>query len=176
VWIASNELSVHWFQKLVKVSPQRDVEAVDAFVEQFAAALVDAGMPRMPALVFAALLASDDGQLTADDLVAQLGISRAAVSGAVQYLTRVGSLSRRRQPGSRREHYALQDETWYEMVARREQILDRWIATSRAGVAALGASTPAGARLAESLAFFEFLRREMTALLARWQEERAGRR
>lgn len=150
--------------------PTRDPQAVDDFVEQFAAVLVDAGVPRMPALVFAALLACDSGRLTADELMTQLRISRAAVSGAVQYLSHVGLLRRDRQPGSRREQYALQDETWYEVVARRERILDHWIGTTRAGIAALGATTPAGRRLSESLAFFEFLRSEMSALLARWRE------
>jgi DNA-binding transcriptional regulator GbsR (MarR family) len=151
---------------------RRNEQAVAEFVERFAAALVDAGVPRMPALVFAALLATDSGRLTADELTAQLQVSRAAVSGAVQYLQRVGLLGRERRPGSRREQYALQDDTWYELVARREQILDRWIAASRAGVEALGTATPAGIRVAESLAFFEFLRTEMPALLVRWRATR----
>jgi DNA-binding transcriptional regulator GbsR (MarR family) len=126
----------------------------------------------MPALVFTALLATDSGRLTADELTEQLQVSRAAISGAVRYLSQVGMLSRERQPGSRRDQYALSDDTWYELVARREQILDRWITATRAGVDALGAATPAGDRLAESLAFFEFLRKEMPALLARWREQR----
>jgi DNA-binding transcriptional regulator GbsR (MarR family) len=150
---------------------KRDTAAVERFVESFASALVDAGIPRMPALVFVAVLASDDGRLTADQLMTQLQVSRAAVSGAVQYLAHVGLLRRERQPASRREHYALQNETWYELVARREQILDRWIATSRDGVQALDPTTPAGRRVAESLAFFEFLRQELPALLARWRTQ-----
>jgi len=150
--------------------------AVGRFVESFASALVEAGVPHMPALVFAALLATDAGGLTADELATQLQVSRAAISGAVNYLGRVGLTTRERQPGTRRYRYVLQDPTWYELVARRERILDRWIATTREGVDALGPSTPAGQRLAESLAFFEFLRREMPALLARWREQQADPR
>jgi hypothetical protein len=62
------------------------------------------------------------------------------------------------------------------MVARREQVLDKWIATTRAGVEAVGPATDAGRRLSESLAFFEFLQTEMPALLARWraQQTRSG--
>ena len=52
-------------------APGRDDQEVRRFVAQgFASALVDAGMPRMPALVFVALLATDGGGLTADELVA----------------------------------------------------------------------------------------------------------
>jgi DNA-binding transcriptional regulator GbsR (MarR family) len=155
-------------------APGRDEEAVERFVEGFASALVDAGVPHMPALVFVALLATDSGGLTADELAVRLQVSRAAISGAVNYLDRIALTSRERQPGTRRFRYVLRDPTWYELVARRERILDRWIVTARDGVDALGPETPAGRRLAESLAFFEFLAREMPALLARWRAQRRG--
>ena len=154
----------------------RDEKEVRRFVESFASALVDAGMPQMPALVFVALLATDGGGLTADELAAQLQVSRAAISGAVNYLGHVGLTTRERQPGTRRQRYVLQNPTWYELIARREQILDRWIATTREGVNALGPTTPAGQRLAESLAFFEFLSTELHDLLARWREHRSDQR
>ena len=64
-----------------------------------------------------------------------------------------------------------------QLVARRERLLDRWITDTRAGIDAVGPQTPAGFRLAESLAFFEFLRAEMPAMLARWRDHQAdGRR
>jgi DNA-binding transcriptional regulator GbsR (MarR family) len=157
----------------MRTDPRTDDQAVRRFVESFASALVEAGVPNMPALVFVTLLATDAGGLTADELAAQLQVSRAAISGAVNYLGQVGLTTRERQPGSRRYRYVLRDPTWYELVARRERLLDRWIATTREGVEALGPSTPAGRRLAESLAFFEFLREEMPGLLARWRQKQA---
>ena len=144
------------------------------FVESFASALVQAGVPQMPALVFVALLATDDDGLTADGLAVQLQVSRAAISGAVNYLGPLGLITRERQPGTRRYRYVLQDPTWYELVARRERLLDRWITTTREGIDALGPTTPAGQRLAESLAFFEVLQREMPALLSRWREQQTN--
>jgi len=150
----------------------RDEAAVHRFVESFASALVDAGMPQMPALVFVALLASDEGGLTAEELATQLQVSRAAVSGAVKYTGQVGLTTRERQPGTRRHRYVLESPSWYELVARRERVLERWIATARDGVDALGPTTPAGQRLGESLAFFEFLRDELSSVLVRWQERR----
>ncbi len=149
-----------------------DPAAVRRFIESFASALVDAGVPHMPALVFVTLLVAEGDGLTADELAADLQVSRAAISGAVSYLGHVGLTTRERQPGSRRYRYVLEDPTWYEMVARRERILDRWIATTREGVEAVGATTPAGQRLGESLAFFEFLREEMPAMLDRWRARR----
>lgn len=156
------------------MAPAPDGDQVDptGFVEDFAAALTEAGIPRMPALVFAALLATESGALTAEQLADGLQISRAAVSGAVKYLGQIGMVRRQRQPGSRRELYVLQDPTWYEAVARREQVMDRWIATTRDGVAALGEDTTAGQRLSESLAFFEFLGEELHGILERWQQRK----
>lgn len=151
-------------------SPGRDEDGVRRFVESFGSALVEAGMPQMPALVFVALLASDNGALTAEQLGMQLGVSRAAVSGAVKYLTHVGLITRERQPGTRQQLYVLESPSWYEQVSRRERLLERWISTTREGVKALGPHTPAGQRLNESLAFWEFLREEMGSIIIRWQE------
>jgi DNA-binding transcriptional regulator GbsR (MarR family) len=139
------------------------------FIERFASALTDAGMPRMPARVFVALLASYDGSMTATELAELLHVSPAAVSGAVRYLQQVNVVGRERRPDSRRDHYRLLDDTWYEMTLRREQLMSRWIAAGREGVEVLGADTPAGARMAESVAFFEFVRAELPALIERWR-------
>ena len=102
-------------------------EEVARFVERFASVLVEAGMPRMPARVFVALLATDSGRLTAAELAELLQVSPAAVSGAVRYLAQVSlvdpraraRLAARRLPRS-------QDDLWYEAIVRREQLLTRW--------------------------------------------------
>ncbi|HWJ40778.1 MAG TPA: MarR family transcriptional regulator, partial [Candidatus Limnocylindrales bacterium] len=64
------------------------------FVERFASVLTESGFPRMPARVFAALLATDSGRLTAAELAALLHVSAAAISGAVSYLVQVNLASR----------------------------------------------------------------------------------
>ncbi|MFG3550911.1 GbsR/MarR family transcriptional regulator [Streptomyces sp. NPDC047725] len=150
----------------------RDPEAVSRFVEGFAAQLVEAGMQRMPARVFAALLASDSGTLTSAELGGQLQVSPAAVSGAVRYLAQQHMVSREREPGSRRERYRVHSNQWYEALTNREAVLKRWEAALREGVASLGAGTPAGRRMAETLAFFEFVDDEIAAMMERWREHR----
>ena len=138
----------------------RDAEAVSKFVESFAAQLVEAGMQRMPARVFAALLSSDEGSMTSAELGEQLRISPAAVSGAVRYLAQTHMVSREREPGSRRERYRVHGDQWYEALTNREAVIKRWEVALREGVTSLGADTPAGRRMAETLAFFEFLEGE----------------
>ncbi|MFI8102747.1 GbsR/MarR family transcriptional regulator [Streptomyces sp. NPDC086023] len=151
----------------------RDAEAVSRFVERFAAQLTDAGMQRMAARVFAALLVSDRGAMTSAELSEALSISPAAVSGAIAYLSRVDMVSREREPGSRRDRYVLHNAIWYETFTRRDQLLDRWETTLREGAATLGPDSPAGARVAETAAFFAFLRQEILGMMDRWRAHRA---
>jgi DNA-binding transcriptional regulator GbsR (MarR family) len=152
---------------------ERDQEAVARFIERFGSNLTDAGIPRLPARVFVALLASDSGRLTAAELAGQLQVSPAAVSGAVRYLTQVNLASREREPGTRRDVYRVFDDAWYEAALRREPLLRTWDLSLREGIEALGPETPAAARLAESLKFIEFLEAELPALLKRWAEHKA---
>ncbi|MEU2680025.1 MarR family transcriptional regulator [Streptomyces sp. NPDC007107] len=154
----------------------RDEEAVSRFVERFAAEMTEAGMQRMAARVFAALLAADDGSMTSADLGRQLRISPAAVSGAINYLTQVSMVGRERDPGSRRDRYRLHDEIWYATFANRDQVLTRWERTLKDGARSLGEDTPAGARLAETAEFFEFMQAELVGVLDRWRERRTSSR
>jgi DNA-binding transcriptional regulator GbsR (MarR family) len=150
----------------------RDPAVVSQFVEQFAAVLTETGFPRMPARLFAALLASDSGTMTAPDLAGLLRISPAAISGAVRYLTQVNLVSREHEPGSRRERYRVHSDVWYEAMARRDRVLSRCEQSLRKGIELLGRNTGAGARMAETLAFFEFIQGELHSLLDRWRERK----
>ncbi|MGW4807097.1 GbsR/MarR family transcriptional regulator [Kitasatospora sp. NPDC004272] len=152
---------------------QRDPAVVGEFVERFAAVLVDAGFPRMPARVFTALLTSDSGRLTSAELGELLRVSPAAVSGAVRYLVQVDLVRREHEPGSRRDHYRIHDHVWYEATTNRDRTLARWETGLVEGIEALGPDTPAGRRLAESLEFFGFLRVELARMMDRWRTRRA---
>ncbi|MFF3495930.1 GbsR/MarR family transcriptional regulator [Streptomyces sp. NPDC002795] len=147
-------------------------EARSRFIERFAAQLVDAGMSRMPSRVFAALLASDSGALTSAELGQQLQVSPAAVSGAVRYLTQQHMVVREREPGTRRDLFRVHSNQWYEALGSRDSVMKRWEDALREGVESLGADTPAGRRIGETLAFFEFVQVELAGLLERWREHR----
>lgn len=151
-----------------------DLAAAARFTEHFAAQLVWAGMPRMPARVFAALLASDSGALTAAELGERLHVSPAAVSGAVRYLTQQFMVTREREPGSRRDLFRVHSNQWYEALTNRDSVLQRWESALREGIGHLGPDSPAGHRLAETLAFFEFLQEELAGMMSRWRTRRAA--
>lgn len=164
---------IRYIHNIVKIM-KHPVEKRSAFIERFASVLTESGFPRMPARVFAALLATDSGRLTVAELVELLHVSPAAISGAVRYLVQVNLASREVAQGSRREHYRVHSEIWYEAMARKDQVLERCERSLREGIDVVGRDTPAGARIAETLEFFEFLQHEMPALLERWRERKAG--
>jgi predicted transcriptional regulator len=162
---------LHYFHDIVKVVNRDKSRA--GFIERFASVLTQSGFPRMPARVFAALLATDSGRLTAAELAGLLHVSPAAISGAVSYLVQVNLASREAEPGSRREHYRVHNETWYEAIASKDQVLARCERSLREGIDVVGRDTAAGARIAETLAFFEFIQTELPAMLERWRLRKA---
>jgi DNA-binding transcriptional regulator GbsR (MarR family) len=149
-------------------------DALFGYIERFAAVLVIAGFPPMPARVFVALLVTDSGRLSAAELAAMLRISPAAVSGAVRYLIQVGLVHKERVPGSRRDYYRMPDNMWDDMLRLRDQVMSRWTALVREGIDLVGADTPAGQRMAEQAAFLEFVSKELGEILDRWERYRAG--
>jgi DNA-binding transcriptional regulator GbsR (MarR family) len=146
----------------------RDPAAVRGFIGSFTSQLTQAGFPRTPARIFVALLTSDSSRLTAAELGELLQTSPASVSGGVRYLIQVGLVTAEGEPGSRRQHYRMPADVWDEIVRLRDRQFARWVTELRDGVAALGSATPAGARMADTVRYFEFLSMEMSRMLARW--------
>ena len=142
------------------------------YIERFAAVLVAAGFPPMPARVFVALLITDSGRLSAAELAGMLRISPAAVSGGVRYLIQLGLVHKERVPGSRRDYYRMPGNMWDDLLRMRDQVMSRWTALAREGIDLVGPDTPAGGRLAEQAAFLEFVTKELSAVLARWERYR----
>jgi DNA-binding transcriptional ArsR family regulator len=151
-------------------APDRDPAAIGAFIERFAGILFAAGMPRMPARVFAALLAADASRLSAADLASVLGVSPAAVSGAVRYLAQVHLVTTAGQPGSRRLSYSVPEDVWPQLVEARNTMLSRLSATLLDGAAVLGPGTPAGNRLTRSSQYFDFVLEDIAVAQRRWRE------
>lgn len=145
------------------------------FVENMAAAFVDAGMQRMASRVFAAVLASPEAALTPSEIGAQLQVSAGAVSGAVGYLEQTGMIRRTHVPGSRHSLITLGDDIWYEAFASRNPILERWRDLAAEGIDELPAGGPAAERLSVMHDFFEFMITELPEMMERWRKVRESK-
>jgi predicted transcriptional regulator len=168
---------VCWIREddLMTTSENRDEDAVRRYVENLGLVLSELGMQRMAARVFAAIMVTDDGRLTAAELAEKLSVSPAAISGAVRYLEQVGLLLKEREPGERRDHYRLFDDLWYSTFLKRDRHLVVWRDAASDGIAALGEHTRAGKRLIEMQDFLSYLIKEIPALYERWHSERDAR-
>jgi DNA-binding transcriptional regulator GbsR (MarR family) len=142
------------------------------FVERMASALNQAGLARVPSVVFSALLIDDDGRMTSAELSASLHLSAASISGAVRYLEQIGMLRRERDRGSRRDVYVVEEEAWHTSLMRRDQVYAPMIAALTAGLRAVPPGTPARQRMLVTREFLSFINEEMTALADRWEKRR----
>ena len=136
-------------------------------VERVGAALTAAGLARLPARVFAALLVDDDGRMTAAELVEELAISPAAVSGAVRVLEQLGWTRRERERGTRRDLYVVDDDAWRNALLQGDRTYEAIEAAFTA--AARSAAPGARARLDLSREFLVFVREELASMAARWE-------
>ena len=150
-----------------------DDEELLRFVERFALVLNGAGMARMPARAFVALLISDAGRMTAGELAEALRVSPAAISGAVRYLLDAGFVQREREPGARADTYAISDDVWSEMYFRRLLQVPSWERAVHEGIDLLPPGSPGRTRLEETESFFAFVRAELPKLMEKWSRSRA---
>ncbi|MGA8245432.1 MAG: MarR family transcriptional regulator [Nocardioides sp.] len=144
----------------------------DRSVEQLGAALADAGLPSLPSRVFSALLVDDDGRMTSAELTEVLGVSPAAISGAVKYLAHLQMLRRERERGSRRDVYVVDDDAWHGAMMRRDQAYAPILRALQAAVDDLGTGAPAYRRLMLTAEFLRFVDAELEQLADRWAAHR----
>ena len=148
-------------------------DSANRYVERMGTALADAGLQRLPSRVFAALTVDDDGRMTSAELVTALAVSPASVSGAVQYLSRIGFLHRERERGSRRDVYVVDDDAWLQAMLREEQVYAPMIAALDTALRDLPAGAPARRRLRLMREVLTFVGEEMEGIAERWLARRA---
>ncbi|MFI8106737.1 helix-turn-helix domain-containing protein [Streptomyces sp. NPDC086023] len=139
----------------------RDAEAVREYEEMFTTLMMAQGLPKMMSRVLTCLYTTDEGSLTAAELVQRLQVSPASISKAVAFLETQGLISRERDE-RRRERYFVDDDVWYQSMvasARQSALLAD---AARDGVGILGPGTPAAIRLENIARFVDFVTESIT--------------
>lgn len=145
---------------------------IDDATERLALVLSGNGMQRAPARVLAAFMFAQQESVTAPEIGERLGIGSGAVSSAIRMLSTVGLIERVPVPGSRRDHYRMRDGAWATLMSSQNGVVQAMFEAAEEGVRVAGADTPAGRRLNEMRDFYEFMFRELPALIDRWKAER----
>ena len=69
----------------------------------------------------------------------------------------------------------MRDDAWHDMMLNSARTYDPFLRALANGVATVGGgSTRAGARLALSVEFLEFVSQEVAGIAARWKERRSA--
>lgn len=139
----------------------RDADAIREYEETFTVLLMQSGLPRMAGRALTCLYISDDGSVTAAELVRHLQVSPASVSKAVSLLEGLGLISRERDE-RRRERYFADNEVWYQSVLAGAKANAQLAETARQGVEILGRDSPAAARLENIARFVDFVAESIT--------------
>jgi predicted transcriptional regulator len=127
----------------------------------------------MPARVLMALLVAERGGLTASELGDQLGVSAAAISGAVRYLEQIGVLHRVPQPGSRRDRWEFLDDAWYTALMAKSPVYGVIADLGDKAADAIDDEASAGSLRAREMArFYRFIDARMPDLMREWEDLR----
>jgi hypothetical protein len=145
---------------------------IPEFITAVGTELAAQGFPRIPAFVIVALTVSESGRMTAADLRDEVGVSAAAISGAIRYLSALRFVRIVTGPGGRRHVYELGETPWYTASLDNVAMYRRIGGLVRESATAITGRPAARARAGELAEFFAFLERRMPALLAEWDEER----
>ncbi|GAB2609823.1 MarR family transcriptional regulator [Streptomyces capparidis] len=145
-------------------------------VEYLGGRFAEVGLPRMSARVFAALIASPDGALTAAEIGERLSISSGTVSTAVQTLVRIGLITRETVPGSRRDLYCLRDDPWPAVLGIRSRWMRDFAEGALRDIEQIGDLGPgARQRLTDIQDFALFVMPKLDDIVVEWRKHRAER-
>ena len=146
-------------------------------VERLGQTLETMGLPRMPARVFAFILADDESVYTAADLARGLDVSPAAISGAVRYLSDTHLIVRERNPVGRGDLFRVRDgDIWGTIQAARRPVLDVIIESVQEAVDLLPEGSAGRERVEETRDYFCFVQEDARGLDRRWREWREAHR
>ena len=148
-------------------------EAKQGYVEDFGLLFEGAGGSRMVGRVLGLLLVSETPELSAEEIAESLRASQGAISNATRTLVQIGLVRRLTRPGERRAYFGVNSDAWQETT--RQQI-----AGSRAfremaerGLELTEPGDPKARRGLEAMRdFYAFWERELSEVLARWEEEK----
>jgi DNA-binding transcriptional regulator GbsR (MarR family) len=88
-------------------------------LDKLAGVLEAVGFPHAIARTYAALTLAEGEGLSSSELVEQLGVSKASVSNATQFLVGTAIVERYRVRGSRETHYRLIKGIWGDVLAKK---------------------------------------------------------
>jgi len=142
-------------------------------LERLSGLLEAVGFPHVIARVYAALTLAEGEGLSTTELLDQLGVSRASISNAMQFLVGTELVERCRVPGIREAHYRMLKGRWGDVLARKISATGH---IRRIAGEVLGSTTSPQARerLQEMHDVYAFFEDEFEGVIQRFNERNAS--
>ncbi len=143
-----------------------------ATLDKLAGTLEQAGFPHGIARVYAALTLAEGEGMATSELIEELGISKASISNAMQFLVGTRLAERYRVRGSREAHYRIVEGVWGEILSKKFAAISQ---TRRLAEEAMNEveSPHARRRLAELHEAYAFFETEFADAARRWTERKS---
>lgn len=138
-------------------------------LDRLSSMLEAVGFPHVIARVYAALTLAPGEGMSTTELVDALGISRASISNAMQFLVGTNLAERYRVRGTREAHYRMLKGKWGDILARKFAGTSSVVRALEEALAA-SPSEMARERLEEMHAVYVFFEREFEGVMQRFYE------
>lgn len=138
-------------------------------LERLARSLETVGFPHALARVYAALTLAPGEGLSSSELVETLGISKASVSNATQFLVGTELAEKYRVPGSRESHYRIRKGQWGPMLAKKFAVFGSVTIAANEALEYTD-SEQARERLEEMRDAYSFFEQQFDTMIAAWKE------
>lgn len=140
-----------------------------AMLDRLAQVLEQAGFPHGMARVYSALTLAEGEGLSTGELIEELGISKASVSNAMQFLVGTDLVERYRVRGSREAHYRILKGRWGDILARKFAATSYVRSVAEEAMAAVDSSA-ARERLEEMRDVYAFFEKGFEHVMQRFNE------
>ncbi|MDY0341707.1 MAG: helix-turn-helix domain-containing protein [Coriobacteriia bacterium] len=155
------------------MSSREVTDSHDEPLDRLSGMLEAVGFPHVIARVYAALTLAEGEGLSTTEIVEQLGVSKASISNAMQFLVGTDLVERYRVPGTREAHYRMLKGRWGEVLSRKVAATGH---IRRIAGEVLGSTTSPRARerLEEMHDVYAFFEQEFEGVIRRFNERNAS--
>jgi DNA-binding transcriptional regulator GbsR (MarR family) len=138
-----------------------------ATMDRLAATLEASGFPRSMARVYSALMLAEGEGLSTSELMDDLGVSKASITGAMHFLLGTELVERYRVRGSREAHYRILKGRWGAILSKKFAAYPI-VRDTVADAISQAASPEAKERLQEMYDVYAFFATELQDVMSRW--------
>ena len=146
---------------------------MNQFIEDMGIRFEEIGLPRMAGRIFGWLLVCEPPHQCAHELASVVGASKGSISSMTRLLINSGVIERLGLPGERGIYYRIKPGSWSELMRVRMGYVTAIRELADRGLILMAGKDPKlSKRLQELRNFYDFLEKEIPAMLDRYDRER----